>query len=266
MRVRLIFGLVNKGAYVPFHHQYLITEFLTPYIEKYLKSIKEPSRVFYNFSALKGQTRVGKEGLHFYSSKVTLIFSSNDPGLVESLVNQLFNETEVMLGKLVLNPINVDQEKLADFTNEMKYICLSPLAIITPQENPVDAKRFINPSFDVFSDALYENTLNRMERAGATPEEIAQYFQFQLVPDKDYLSKIKGEEKKFARIFPVFINDEKYEVRGYTFPFTFYAHPKVQEFVFTCGFGVFGEKGFGMLDIANTDPNLRIIPYPIKRD
>ena len=102
----------------------------------------------------------------------------------------------------------------------MKYICLSPLAIITPQDNPVDAKRFINPSFDVFSDALYENTLNRMERAGATPDEIAQYFQFQLVPDKDYLTKIKGEEKKFARIFPVFVNDEKYEVRGYTFPFT----------------------------------------------
>jgi len=266
MRVRLIFDLLNKGTELPYHHQYLISELLTPYINSYLKSIKEPSKVCYNFSSLKGQTKIGKEGLHYFSAKVSLVFSSNDPVLVETLVNQLYNEKNLRLGKLFLNPSNVDKENPIIFKNEMKYICLSPMAIINPLDTSIDAKLFINPSFDAFSDALYENTLNRMERAGATPEEIAEYFQFQLIPDKEYLTKMKGEEKKFARIFPVYMNEEKYEIRGYTFPFTFYAHPKVQEFIFTCGFGVFTERGFGMLDLANTDPNLRVVPFPIKRD
>ncbi|MFN8415263.1 MAG: CRISPR-associated endoribonuclease Cas6 [Cytophagaceae bacterium] len=262
MRVRLIFGLVNKGAYVPFHHQYLIHEFLSTYIEQYFSSSPgKSSTSYYNFSALKGQTRVGKDGLHFYSSKITLILSSNDVKLLEFAVKKIFDEPQVMVGKLILNPLHADKEELPDFTNEMKYICLSPLSIISAADNNVDAKRFINPSLDVFSDALYETTMSRMEKAGFTQEELAQYFQFQLVPDKDYLNKIKGEEKKFARIFPVYMSGEKHEVRGYTFPFKLYAHPKVQEFVFTCGFGLYTDKGFGMLDIANSDPNKRVLPF-----
>ena len=264
MRVRLIFDLVNKGAALPFHHQYVISEFLNPYIKPYLSSIKEPSKAFYNFSSLKGQTSIGVEGLRFFSSRVSLVFSSTDPALIKSMVQKLFSEPQVNLGDLILKPIHVDTESAISFKNEMHYICLSPLAVASPKENPIDAKRFIHPSFDIFSDALYENTLNRMEQASLTPEEIAEYFQFQLVPDKEYLARIKDGEKKFARVFPVFINNEKYEVRGYTFPFTLYAHPKVQEFIFTSGFGILTEKGFGMLDIANTDNHHRGTPYLLK--
>ena len=94
----------------------------------------------------------------------------------------------------------------------------------------------------------------------------SEFFKFQVVPDKNYLNKIKEEEKKFARIFPVFDNEEKYEVRGYTFPFTLYANPKVQQFVFDLGLGLYTHKGFGMLDIANADPNQRTTPYEFPRD
>ena len=261
MRVRLIFDLLNVGAKLPFHHQYLIGNLMRPYIDQYLKSSKEPSKACYNFSALKGQIKVTNEGIYFNSSKVSRVFSSNDSSLVESLINQLYRNENVALGDLLLSPATVDMENPIIFTNEMKYLCLSPLAIISPNENPIDAKRFIHPAYDVFSDALYENTMNRMEQSGSTPSEIEQYFQFQLIPDKEYLSKIKGEEKKFARIYPIVINEEKNEVRGYTFPFTLYAHPKVQEFIFTCGLGVFTDKGFGMVDIANSDHGSRAIPY-----
>jgi len=82
-----------------------------------------------------------------------------------------------------------------------------------------------------------------------------------VVPDTNYLTKIKEEEKKFARIFPVFDKGEKYEVRGYTFPFTLYAAPEVQSFVFNSGLGIMCHKGFGMLDVANQDPNSRTTPY-----
>jgi CRISPR-associated endoribonuclease Cas6 len=48
-------------------------------------------------------------------------------------------------------------------------------------------------------------------------------------------------------------NDVKFEVRGYTFPFTLYAAKEVQQFIYENGLGHFAHKGFGMLDVANND-------------
>jgi CRISPR-associated endoribonuclease Cas6 len=102
-----------------------------------------------------------------------------------------------------------------------------------------------------------------MEKTGFyTPEQIASFYKFQIVPDKNYLEKIKEGEKKFARIYPVFTRTEKQEVRGYTFPFSLYADSQVQEFLFNYGLGVYTHKGFGMLDFANADL-IRKLKYTI---
>ena len=101
-----------------------------------------------------------------------------------------------------------------------------------------------------------------MEALGSySNEDFASFSKFQLVPDENYLKKIRESQKKFARIYPVYDQDVKYEVRGYTFPFTLYAAKEVQKFVFTEGLGAFTHKGFGMLDLANTDPSKRTTPY-----
>jgi len=101
---------------------------------------------------------------------------------------------------------------------------------------------------------LYDSTIARMEASGKyTPEQLAQYYKFQLVPDKDYINRIQTSHKKFARIYPLFDSDVKYEVRGYTFPFTLYAPQPVQQFLYENGLGYFSHKGFGMLDVANAD-------------
>lgn len=265
MRVRIVFGLINKGAAVPFHHQYLVSGFISYMLER--SKGKFSGYTDYNFSGLKGQTKVGKEGLHFYSSKITLVFSSPNEEFIKYLLSQLFKQQQVEIGKLQLVPLSVERENMPQLEDEVKYICISPMVILSPLEQGGDPKKFISPFLDAFSDLLYDNTMTRMEKSGKfTADEISEFFKFQLVPDKNYLNKIKEEEKKFARIFPVFHNEEKYEVRGYTFPFTLYAHPKVQQFVFDLGIGMFTFKGFGMLDIANADPNQRTTPFEFPRD
>lgn len=259
MRVRIIFGLTNKGASVPFHHQFLLSNLITTLIHK------EPERFqgFYdfNYSGLKGQTKVGKDGLHFYSNKVTLVISSRSEEFIEFVVKQLFKLQHVEIGKLLLIPLSVEQEAQPDFKEDTKFICISPLVVIDPLKPDSDSKKFISPFMDEFSDNLYDNTMQRMENAGYSAEQLATFYKFQVVPDTNYLTKIKEEEKKFARIFPVFDKGEKYEVRGYTFPFTLYAAPEVQSFVFNSGLGIMCHKGFGMLDVANQDPNTRTTPY-----
>jgi CRISPR-associated endoribonuclease Cas6 len=265
LRVRIVFGLTNKGAAVPFHHQYLVSGLISSLLEK--SDSKFSKFTDYNFSGLKGQTKVGKEGLHFYSSKITLVFSSPNEEFLQFLLNQLFKYTQVEIGKLQLVPLSVEKENMPQVSEEVKFICISPMVIINPLDPSIDPKKFINPMLDTFSDLLYDNTMTRMEESGRfSPEELSDFFKFQVVPDKVYLTKIKEEEKKFARIFPIFEGETKYEVRGYTFPFILYAHEKVQQFVFDLGMGMFTHKGFGMLDIANADPNQRTTPYEFPRD
>lgn len=248
---------------MPFHHQHLLSALVRDFTEGY-RPRQENIELFFNFSGIKGQTRVSRHGLNYFSSRVTLVFACLDKGLAHHFITNLFKQNLIEIGELILSPESVDMEEMPDFQEEMKYICLSPL-VITPADEDGNSKEFVMPDSDFFSDLLYDCTMNRMERSGLfSAEEITSFYKFQFIPDKDYLSKIHQESKKFARIYAVFDKQEtKLEVRGYTLPFALYAHPKVQEFVFTCGLGEVTPEGYGMLDLANIDPVTRSSSYDL---
>ena len=261
MRVRIIFILKNKGANVPFHHQYLLAQLIKGIIIKGGKK-EFYDYSFYNFSGLKGQTKISRNGLHFYSSRVTLVFSSVSEVFLNYFLQNLFSFPQIEVGNLVLIPEGVEKEHTPKLSEKAKFICISPLVLITPSFNDSQGKRFIPPDTDEFSDMLYESTLERMSELGVYNEkQLKSFNKFQLVPDASYLSKIMDGQKKFARIYPVFDMDVKYEIRGYTFPFTLYAAGEVLDFAFTSGLGAFTHKGFGMLDLANSDPVERSEKY-----
>ncbi|MBL3657412.1 CRISPR-associated endoribonuclease Cas6 [Fulvivirga sediminis] len=264
MRVRIIFLLKNRGSHVPFHHQYLLAQMIKGILMKGGDE-KLTQYSFYNFSGLKGQTKVSRKGLHFYSSRVTLVLSSPSKEFIDYFLMNLFEFSQVELGGLYLQPESVELEEGVDLSDSMKFICISPLVILNSSFNDNSSKRFISPESDNFSDLLYESTISRMQEAELyTEEQISSFYKFQLVPDKAYLARLTAAQKKFARIYPVYDQDVKYEVRGYTFPFTLYAAKEVQEFVFNCGMGRFTHKGFGMLDVANSNPNNRVLKYEFR--
>jgi CRISPR-associated endoribonuclease Cas6 len=253
LRARIIFSLKNRGAYVPFHHQYLLAQVIKGLL------IFGPKKEYsdfnhYNFSGLKGQTKVSRKGLHYYSSKVTLVFASSDETFMEYFIARLFEQKELMVGNLQLVPESVEQESPVSITHESRFLCISPIVVIPASFNDERGKKFVPPDADEFSDLLYESTIARMEAQGNyTAEQLASFYKFQMVADKDYIQRIQETHKKFARIYPLFDNDVKFEVRGYTFPFTLYAAKEVQQFVYENGLGYFTHKGFGMLDVANND-------------
>jgi len=259
VRIRIVFQLWNKGGYVPFHHQYLLSRLIKGVI---FRGANEKFMHFedYNFSGLKGQTQVSRKGLHFFSSKVTLVFSCGNADFLEYFLDNLFDLEEFEIGNLKLSPEMVEKEEPLIFMEKMKYVCISPLVVRPPSLNETESKSFVSPTDDIFSDLLYDSTMERLEHNGKyVKKQIDSFFKFQIVPDKIYLGKIMTAHKKFARVYPVYDNDLKQEVRGYTFPFTLYADEKVQEFIFSQGLGSLCDKGFGMLDIANTNPVKRII-------
>ncbi|WP_158858209.1 CRISPR-associated endoribonuclease Cas6 [Lunatibacter salilacus] len=266
MRIRLIFSLKNKGAYLPFHHQYILAQFLKGLI---VKGGNESffNYNYFNFSGLKGQTKVSRSGLHYYSSLVTLVLSAPDQDFLDYLLEQVFKTPKIELGNLILSPEYTEKETEPELETSNKFVCISPLVLLMPTFDDESGKRFINPDTDEFSDLLYESTLTRMEKSGwYSQEQMESFYKFQVVPDMNYVNKLREQQKKFARIYSVYDMDVKYEVRGYTLPFTLYAAAEVQDFVFKCGLGAFTHKGFGMLDLANNMPSQRTESYRFKRE
>jgi CRISPR-associated endoribonuclease Cas6 len=253
LRTRIIFSLKNRGAYVPFHHQYLLAQVIKGLL------VFGPNKSYldfnqFNFSGLKGQTKVSRKGLHYFSSKVTLVFACSDKEFLEYFIAQLFAQKEIIVGNLHLVPESVEEEEPVKMGEEARFLCISPIVVIPAAFNDERGKKFVPPESDEFSDLLYESTLSRMEATGKfKAEELAAFYKFQIVPDREYIQRIQTSHKKFARIYPLYDNDIKFEVRGYTFPFTLYATPQVQHFVYENGLGFFTYKGFGMLDVANND-------------
>lgn len=264
MRVRIIFSLKNRGAKIHFHHQHLLSKFSQQIIAKTEPKYRDFK--YYNFSGLKGQIKVGKGGLHYLSSKVTLVFSSLSIDFINAFLNTLFSIQQIQIGELELVPDSIEMEAEVDFENKTKFVCISPILIVDPVLHAEENKAFYEPDTDVFSDLLYESTMLRMEKSGFyTSEQISSFNQFQLTPDAAYLKRMKEEDKKYSRIYTTYINGDKFEVRGYTFPFTLFAAPDVHNFIFHSGLGALCENGFGMVDLANSDPIARTIKYDLNR-
>jgi CRISPR-associated endoribonuclease Cas6 len=220
----------------------------------------------YCFSGLKGQTKVTRDGLMFVSAKASLVFSSWNREFVNTFLEHLFIEKEVFLGTLRLKPESVAIEHSPDYKQGVKYVCISPLVLSSEDRDDLDMKRFVSPNEDLFSDLLYESTMNRMEQSGRfTAEEIASFYKFQVVPDRDYLEKIKTEEKKFSRIYLSSKDGRPIEVRGYTIPYVLHSDPKVHDFIFHCGLGELTTEGFGMVDAINDDFARRLEEYDYVR-
>src|SRR5690606_35325724 len=200
VRIRLIFSLKNKGAYLPFHHQYILAQFLKGLI---VKCGREEffNYNYFNFSGLKGQTKVSRSGLHYYSSLVTLVLSSPNEELIDYLLEQVFKTPKIELGNLIIAPEYTEQEIEPELDTANKFVCISPLVLITPTFDDEAGKRFINPDTDEFSDLLYESTLTRMEKSGwYSQEQMESFYKFQVVPDMNYVNKLRDQQKKFARI------------------------------------------------------------------
>lgn len=264
MRARIIFSLLNKGAILPFHHQGLLEQMINNLFAEC--AVFANTKPEYSFSTLKGQTKVFKNGLCFFSSRVTLVFSSANTTFAQSFFDAIFKSNSVQLGELHLIAKHIIKEQIPEFGSSNKFICISPIVIANAQmlSMSLSAKSYICPNQDYFSDLLYESTILRMQKNGNfDSNQLENFYKFQLIPDQQYLEKIKCEEKKFARIYSSCIEKKPIEFRGYSMPFTLHAHPLVLKFVFENGLGELCSKGFGMLDLANQSFTDRLEPvYP----
>ena len=94
---------------MPFHHQHILAQTIKGILASG-GNLKYANSTDFNFSGLKGQTKISRKGLHFYSAKATLVFSSGDQLFLDYFSHSLFNQREFMVGNLTLIPESVEPE------------------------------------------------------------------------------------------------------------------------------------------------------------
>lgn len=258
MRVRITFNVTNGEGYLPFYHQNLVLNTFSLLFEK--NGISSGLPKSFTFSSLKGSFQVTPYGLKLESSKLTLILSGSDFNFIDKVRELIFKEGDIQLGSILLTPIFYNVENSPSFQFEMKYICLSQFGIIPPSLKMDNSERFVNPLHDSFSDLLYYSTMERLEETGQfSADELESFSKFQIVPEQSYIKRFEDHEEKYSRIYNIDYNNRPVRLRGYIFPFTLYADPKVQEYLYYNGLGVCTEKGWGALDIIkeqSPDPEI----------
>lgn len=243
MRVKISF-LRTQGSNntVPLHHQKLVSSF----VESIIAEINYKPRS-YNFSSLKGTSKVQNGFMRFLSSKVSLVVSSDSGDFIERFTQKIFEKPFVTIGKLSLVPKMQQMIDYPDFTTKMRYVCISPLVIADPEKEPELSQRVIDPTSHEFSDHIYNAVAERMEKAGFTDAELNEFAEFEVIPDAHYITKINESGKKYARHYK---NNQDFPMIGYLIPFTLHAHPKVHKFIWDCGLGQLATHGYGMVDIV----------------
>jgi CRISPR-associated endoribonuclease Cas6 len=243
MRVKISFLRDHSSANsIPLHHQKLLTDSLSPFFESLTSD-----RTIWNFSSLKGTSKIMNGFMRMLSSKVTLVISGRNKEYLEQVIKMVFERPYISIGKMNLIPKNYDVIPDPDFQTKMRYLCISPLILHDPNKETDKAQEQIDPTSHAFSDILYNDVLDRMEKAGYTESQLNEFAEFEFMPDQDYVNKINTTGKKFARFYKCLSG---ITMMGYLLPFTLHAHPEVHKFVWEVGMGVLTEEGYGMVDIV----------------
>ena|ERR1035437_4585277 len=247
MRIKISFLRTFKSSNsLPLHHQNTLYRCLNEYMPS-----KPDNKTLITFSTIKGTSSVANGYISYLSTKVSLVISSNNDEYLRSMVDNIFSQMTIRIGKMELYPKQKNVVVMPEFKTMMKYVCISPVIIIDPGKEPNRAEEIVEPSSQEFSDILFNSTIARMEAAGYTEEELRNFEAFEAIPDPEYLKKVIENQKRIARLYRT-LDEQK--IIGYLLPFTLHAHPKVHEFICNCGLGLFTNQGYGMIDVVPEIP------------
>ncbi len=243
MRIKISFLREHSSANsIPLHHQKLLTDSLGMYMDEI-----SGDRSLFNFSSLKGTSKIQNGFMRFLSSKITLVISSRNQEFAEALVKKIFDNPHLAVGKMNLVPKTYEVIPDPSFQTKMRYLCISPLIIFNPDKESERAQDIVDPTSQQFSDILYNITLDRMEKAGFTETMLNEFAEFEAQPDMEYINKINESGKKYARMYKSAAGNP---MMGFLLPFTLHAHPDVHKFIWECGIGQLTEEGYGMVDMV----------------
>lgn len=246
MKVRFHFKRVGKGNAVPVYHQNLVANQIKSWVRDAFQNSLESEFDLYTFSSLKGLNKCESNLLFFHTNQVHIMLSSPHEEWLRKLADYIMSRPEFQIHEMTLVPESYETAYAPRMEWETRYVSMSPMVLFDPKLFPQGPAEILNPYSAQFSDLLYETLMDKMENFSLKTFDFNAYSKFQIVPDARYIEKLKVNKKKLGRILDV----GGTKVKAYLFPFTLYAHPDVQNFVYDAGIGALGNEGFGCLDLV----------------
>jgi CRISPR-associated endoribonuclease Cas6 len=273
MRLK-IRAVADKPFFIPLNYQYqlhsIIYKLIRESSQKYAEFLHEegfrwdnhsPKRFkLFTFSQLKVKPYCFTGDGFDRIRTIEFVYSTAAEKNFEHLVYGLFAKQELCFrfGKNTARFLVQQVESLPEpqFTDSMKFSCLSPITVSTKRERidgtglEVHFLDYLNPAEKShFCRNLFLNLTHKYQTLFHAPYGGDNAFEFQF--DPEYLIKRQGRISKLIR----FKDDIK--IKAFEAPFTMRADPALIRIGYQCGFGEKNSDGFGCVEMVKTDTERR---------
>jgi len=259
----------ERPLFIPLNYQYplhsVIYKLIQQSSQKYAEflhaegfhvDINSPKRFkLFTFSQLKVMPyRFTGEGFDGVKT-IEFVYSTAAEKSFEHLVYGLFAKQELCFrfGRKTCRFLVQRVESLPEpqFTDSMRFICLSPITVSTKREKAdgtgleVHFLDYLNPAEKShFCNNLFLNLTRKYQTLLQAPYHGDTAFEFQF--DPEYLIKRQGKISKLIQ----FKNGIK--IKAFEAPFTISADPDLIKIGYQSGFGEKNSDGFGCVEIIKT--------------
>lgn len=262
MRIRIILQPHKYPASIPTNHHplaafiyrtiakiseqlatFLHDEGLSPFSEDksdkrfkfFVFSIPELPRYYFN-----GEYKCFEQGLVYWQ------ISSPISDIIEAIIASLALQSTVKIGEDFFSVIGIDIIPSPMFSQEMRFMALSPLTVSTTWQDPNDGKRvkhYLRANEQEFGKLVVSNLLSKYYTLnGVEIDDNQLHFEF----DQDYIKSNGGfDSRKITRL----IRYSSIEIKSILAPFIVRGNPELIWLGWESGFGSSNSQGFGMAGI-----------------
>lgn len=265
MRITLELSHRKRFVTLPINNGYLVSSLIYNIVDQssceYAERLHEQgyrleNRAFklFTFSPVyPGHSR--KWALHENGTMSTIepllhvTISSPKEEFIEHLIMGLMREPLVSIGKERFRVETVRKLEQPLFSNEMRFIMLSPV-VCTTRHEPEKHARFLLPGDPEFRRVLIENLCRKYQVLYGKPFECREEdVEFEL--DSAYVERKNGKTHKLITVKEGRSDETK--IRGAFAPFRIRAPRELIEVGYECGFGEKNSQGFGMVKVDGFD-------------
>ncbi|NOZ33836.1 MAG: CRISPR-associated endoribonuclease Cas6 [Chlorobi bacterium] len=258
MRLKLNLSVLSKHAEIPVNYQYELSSWIYKTLnfgnpefsdwlhsEGYLNENKQ-FKLFTFSRLLIPKYKINGNRLKILSDEISLIVSFLPDKAIETFVTGIFKHQKFGIGdkqsRAVFTIKSVERTPEPEFSNKMKYSCLSPVFI----DKIIDGKthkKHLSPADDSFEELFSNNLISKLLANDRFSE---------LNPGKVRII-INGKGKKNGVLIKAGTPQETHLI-AYMFDFELQAPVELQRIGYYAGFGRLNSQGFGCCKIIQNDP------------
>ena len=260
MRIQLTLRPANRNTVLPVNYNYFLTGLIYRIIASsstdYSRFLhdegykvgegKNGFKLFAYSMLMDPKARVNGQNISFSGKSIAWNITSPVSDFIQHLDTGVFAEGQEMKIGPDASPVHfrIEQvETLANpqFSDTMRFSCLSPITISTHSGSKVSLTHYLRPWEKGLSDAIKNNLLKKYSLVHGKDLDDAT---LSIVVDSEYMNKRAGKIIKNIRF-------KDTNIIGFLAPLEVTGSPELIQIGYEAGFGEKGSMGFGMVK-ANT--------------